>query len=229
MEALITGRECAGEIDRVSSNEATAGSALSANDSVLFIREIHKKLLDGVRGSRLALGERRRTQNWIGPSGCTLSEASFVPPPPDIVADALSALERFLHNERRLPLLIKIGLAHVRFETIHPFLDGNGRVGRLLITFLLCEGGVLHKPVLYLSHYFRRHRQAYYDLLQSIRDRGQWEAWLNFFLRGVSEVSVQATETARRIFDATGGIPKPHYRQPWLFSGQWTPCTRASL
>ena len=205
MEALITGRECAGEIDRVSSNEATAGSALSANDSVLFIREIHKKLLDGVRGSRLALGERRRTQNWIGPSGCTLSEASFVPPPPDIVADALSALERFLHNERRLPLLIKIGLAHVRFETIHPFLDGNGRVGRLLITFLLCEGGVLHKPVLYLSHYFRRHRQAYYDLLQSIRDRGQWEAWLNFFPRGVSEVSVQATETARRILTLREG------------------------
>jgi Fic family protein len=128
--------------------------------SVRLIREIHKKLLDGVRGSRLAPGELRRTQNWIGPSGCTLSEAIFVPPPPDIVADALSALERFLHNERHLPLLIKIGLAHAQFETIHPFLDGNGRVGRLLITFLLCEGGVLHKPVLYLSHYFRRHRQA---------------------------------------------------------------------
>ena len=120
MEALITGRECAGEIDRVSSNEATAGSALSANDSVLFIREIHKKLLDGVRGSRLALGERRRTQNWIGPSGCTLSEASFVPPPPDIVADALSALERFLHNERRLPLLIRIGLAQRAVRNYSP-------------------------------------------------------------------------------------------------------------
>jgi hypothetical protein len=170
-----------------------------------------------------------------------------------MVADALSPLEGFLHNERRLPLLIKIGLAHAQFETIHPFLDGNGRVGRLLITFLLCEGGVLHKPVLYLSHYFRRHRQAYYDLLQSIRDRGQWEAWLNFFLRGVSEVSVQATETARRICRYGGtsyplasifwpsneglnwvpwrsiGTPKPDYRQPWLFSGQWTPCTRASL
>jgi Fic family protein len=108
-------------------------------------------------------------------------------------------METFLHAKNDLPLLINIGLAHAQFETIHPYLDGNGRVGRLLITFLLCESGVLHKPVLYLSHYFKRHRQTYYDLLQAIRDKGAWEEWLQFFLRGVAEVSVQATETSRRI------------------------------
>jgi cell filamentation protein, protein adenylyltransferase len=167
--------------------------------SVRLIREIHEKLLDGVRGSRLAPGELRRTQNWIGPGGCTLNEATFVPPPPDVVPQALGDLEKFLHAQSDLPLLIKIGLAHAQFAAIHPFLDGNGRVGRLLITFLLCEGGVLHKPVLYLSHYFKRHRQTYYELLQATRDEGAWEDWLQFFLRGVAQVSVQATETSRRI------------------------------
>jgi Fic family protein len=167
--------------------------------SVRLIREIHEKLLDGVRGSRLTPGELRRTQNWIGPGGCSLSEATFVPPPPQIVPQALGDLEKFLHAKNDLPLLIKIGLAHAQFETIHPFLDGNGRVGRLLITFLLCESGVLHKPVLYLSYYFKRHRQTYYDLLQAIRDKGAWEDWLQFFLRGVAEVSLQATDTSRRI------------------------------
>ncbi len=167
--------------------------------SVRLIREIHEKLLHGVRGSHMTPGELRRTQNWIGPGGCTLAEATFVPPPPAEVPIALGALEKFLHRHDDLPLLIKIGLAHAQFETIHPFLDGNGRVGRLLITFLLCERGVLHKPVLYLSHYFKRHRSKYYDLLQNVRDRGDWEAWLAFFLRGVAEVSTQATETARRI------------------------------
>ncbi len=167
--------------------------------SVRLIREIHEKLLAGVRGARLAPGELRRTQNWIGPAGSTLNDASFIPPPPDIVPQALGDLEKFLHAASDLPLLIKIGLAHAQFETVHPFLDGNGRIGRLLITFLLCERGVLHKPVLYLSHYFKRHRQRYYDLLQAIRDHGAWEDWLQFFLRGVAEVSVQATETSRRI------------------------------
>lgn len=167
--------------------------------SMRLIREIHEKLLDGVRGSHLTPGELRRTQNWIGPTGCTLNEATFVPPPPHVVPEALGDLEKFLHGESNLPILIKIGLAHAQFETIHPFLDGNGRVGRLLIAFLLCEGGVLEKPVLYLSHYFKRHRSAYYDLLQATRDTGAWEDWLAFFLRGVAEVSVQATDTARRI------------------------------
>jgi Fic family protein len=115
------------------------------------------------------------------------------------VPGALADLERFLHADDTLPLLLKIGMVHAQFETIHPFLDGNGRVGRLLITFLLCERGVLSKPVLYLSHYFKRHRTTYYDRLQAVRDEGDWEGWLEFFLRGVAEVSAQATETARRI------------------------------
>jgi Fic family protein len=167
--------------------------------SIRLIREIHERLLQGVRGSRLTPGELRQSQNWIGPGGCTLAEATFVPPPPGIVPQTLGDLEQFLHGHADLPLLIKIGLAHAQFETIHPFLDGNGRIGRLLITFLLCEGGVLHQPVLYLSHYFKRHRQTYYDLLQNVRDQGAWGAWLAFFLRGVAEVSAQATGTSRRI------------------------------
>lgn len=167
--------------------------------SVRLFREIHARLLHDVRGSHLTPGELRTSQNWIGPSGCTLNEASFVPPPPHEVADALGALEQFLHNHDDLPLLVKIGLAHAQFETIHPFLDGNGRVGRLLITFLLCEKQILQKPVLYLSHYFKRHRQRYYDHLQAIRDTGDFEGWLAFFLTGVTEVSLEAAATAKRI------------------------------
>jgi len=167
--------------------------------SVRLIREIHERLLKGVRGQRLTPGEPRKSQNWIGPAGCTLSEATFVPPPPHEVPRLLGELEEFLHSDSPLPLLIRIGLAHAQFETIHPFLDGNGRIGRLLITFLLCEKTVLLKPVLYLSHYFKRYRQHYYDLLQSIRDQGDWEKWLVFFLQGVYDVSQEATETARRI------------------------------
>jgi Fic family protein len=167
--------------------------------SVRLIREIHERLLRGVRGSRLTPGELRRSQNWIGPGGSGLADAVFVPPPPDQVPHALGALEAFLHQADDLPLLVKIGMAHAQFETIHPFLDGNGRVGRLLITFLLTERGVLEQPVLYLSHYFRRHRQEYYDRLQAVRDHGEWEGWIAFFLRGVVEVSTEATDTVRRV------------------------------
>lgn len=167
--------------------------------SVRLIREIHERLVRGARGARLTPGELRRSQNWIGPAGCTLNEATFVPPPPDEVPIALGQLERFLHGPSDLPALIRIGLAHAHFETIHPFLDGNGRVGRLLITFLLTEAGILHKPVLYLSHYFKKHRQAYYDHLQAVRDTGAWEEWLSFYLRGIAEVSAEAADTARRV------------------------------
>ncbi len=167
--------------------------------SVRLIREIHAKLLRRVRGSHLAPGELRTSQNWIGPSGCTLNEADFVPPPPHEVPDALGKLETFLHDPGNLPALIWIGLAHAQFETIHPFLDGNGRVGRLLITFLLCERELLLKPVLYLSHFFKQHRQQYYEELQSVRDSGTWEEWLTFFFRGIVEVSRQATDTAQAI------------------------------
>lgn len=167
--------------------------------SVRLIREIHQRLLQGVRGARLTPGELRRTQNWIGPGGCGLNEATFVPPPPHQVPEALGALETFLHAQSDIPALIQIGLAHAQFETIHPFLDGNGRVGRLLISFLLCQREILVKPVLYLSHYFKRHRAEYYERLQAIRDTGDWEGWLAFFLRGVASVSLEATDTARCI------------------------------
>lgn len=169
--------------------------------SVRLIREIHARLLTNARGSHLTPGELRRSQNWIGPGGCTLVDATFVPPPPERISAALADLETFLHCEDSIPLLVKVGLAHAQFETIHPFLDGNGRVGRLLITFLLCERKALHKPVLYLSHYFKQHRAEYYDRLQAVRDQGDWEGWLAFFLRGVSEVSAEAVETARRILE----------------------------
>ena len=169
--------------------------------SVRLIREIHKRLLKGVRGARRQPGELRTTQNWIGPGGCTLNEATFVPPPPSEVPKALGDWERFLHKDYAMPFLIKVGLAHAQFETIHPFLDGNGRIGRLLITFLLCERGILQKPVLYLSYYFKRYRQRYYDLLQAVRDTGDWESWLKFFLQGITEVSQEATTTARRIVE----------------------------
>ena len=169
--------------------------------SVRLIREIHQKLLDGVRGAHLTPGELRRTQNWIGPAGCTLQEATFVPPPPSELPAALGALETFLHREDETPILVRIGLAHAQFETIHPFLDGNGRIGRLLITFLLCEHGVLRKPVLYLSHYFKQRRQDYYERLQAVRDTGDFEGWMGFFLDGIVEVSIQAADTARRILE----------------------------
>ena len=152
-----------------------------------------------MRGGRLAPGELRTTQNWIGPAGCTLRDATFVPPPPHEVPQALSDLERFLHTDHTLPVLVQVGLAHAQFETIHPFLDGNGRIGRLLITFLLTERKKLARPVLYLSHYFKRHRAEYYDRLQAVRDAGDWEGWLVFFLRGVADVSHEATATAAAI------------------------------
>lgn len=169
--------------------------------SVRLIREIHERLLKGVRGANRQPGELRTTQNWIGPSGCTLNEATFVPPPPHELAAALGEWENFVHDGTPMPILIKIGLAHAQFETIHPFLDGNGRVGRLLIAFLLCEKQILQKPVLYISHYFKRHRQRYYELLQNIRDQGDWESWTKFFLKGIADVSNEATETARRIVE----------------------------
>jgi Fic family protein len=167
--------------------------------SVRLIREIHGKLLRGVRGAELTPGELRTSQNWIGPSGCTPSEATFVPPPPNEVPKALSDLERFLQTENPPPALVWVGLAHAQFETIHPFLDGNGRIGRLLITFLLTEKKLLARPVLYLSYYFKRHRAEYYDSLQAVRDKGDWEGWLSFFLRGIAEVSSEATSTAAAI------------------------------
>ena len=167
--------------------------------SLRLIREIHGVLMEGARGGHLTPGEFRRSQNWLGPGGSTLNTATFIPPPPELVLECLGQLEGFLHGNDDLPPLVRIGLAHVQFETIHPFLDGNGRVGRLLITFLLTEKGILHRPVLYLSHYFMRNRQEYYDRLNAVRTTGAWEGWLEFFLRGVIEIAGEAAETARRI------------------------------
>ena len=166
---------------------------------IRLIQEIHAHLLKDVRGTNQRPGEIRTTQNWIGPQGCTLSDASFVPPPPHSLGDCLSDLEKFIHSDDPMPTLIKIGLAHAQFETIHPFLDGNGRAGRLLMTFLLCEREILQSPVLYISHYFRQRKEKYYDHLQATRDLGDWEGWLKFYLTGVADVSKEATETARNI------------------------------
>jgi Fic family protein len=169
--------------------------------SLRLIREIHEKLITGVRGHNMTPGEFRTSQNWIGAPGCTLNEAHFVPPPHVQFNELLGDFEKFLDTKTEMPPLIKIGLAHAQFETIHPFLDGNGRMGRLLITFLLCQQKILLKPVLYLSFFLRKNRQVYYDLLQATRDNGDYESWLKFFLRGVTEVSIEATGTARAIVE----------------------------
>jgi len=166
--------------------------------SLRLIREMHDRLLDGGRGATQNPGEFRSSQNWIG--GTRPGNAMFVPPPPNEVMNCLSDWEQFLHSETRdIPPLIKAGLLHVQFETIHPFLDGNGRLGRLLITLFLCAEGVLRQPLLYLSLYLKTHRADYYRLLQEVRERGAWEAWLEFFLDGIAETANQAFETANRI------------------------------
>lgn len=163
-----------------------------------LIREIHRRLLSRGRGSHKSPGEFRRSQNWIG--GTRPGNAVFVPPPHPAVPECMGDLEKFLHaREDGLPLVLRVGLAHVQFETIHPFLDGNGRVGRLLITFLLCQAGVLRDPLLYLSLYLKQHRGTYYELLDRVRRDGDWEAWAAFFLEGVKEVAEGAVSTAERL------------------------------
>ena len=165
--------------------------------SLRLIREIHAILLRGGRGANRSPGEFRRTQNWIG--GSRPGNASFVPPPPERLMECLDAFERFLHDERHtLPILVEAGLAHVQFESIHPFLDGNGRVGRLLITLVLCSKGALTEPLLYHSLYLKTNRSQYYELLQRVRTDGAWEDWLAFFLEGVAVAAQEAADTAER-------------------------------
>lgn len=165
--------------------------------SLRLLREIHAELLKSGRGENKSPGEFRRSQNWIG--GTRPGNAAFVPPSPETVLDHLGALEKFLHDDPiRMPTLIKAALAHVQFETIHPFLDGNGRLGRLLIALLLCSEGALSEPTLYLSLFFKTHRRQYYELLQKVRTDGIWEEWVRFFLEGVRETATQATGAARR-------------------------------
>jgi Fic family protein len=168
--------------------------------SLRLIREIHAELMKNVRGQHKDPGEFRRSQNWIGAGASTpIERATFVPPPVREMTIALDDFEKFLHAEQSLPVLVYCGIAHAQFETIHPFLDGNGRVGRLLISFLLVHRGVMHRPLLYLSHFFKANRDEYYDRLMSVRDEGDWEGWLTFFLRGVAETSADATRTAKQI------------------------------
>lgn len=176
--------------------------------SLRLIREIHHKLLETGRGSSRSPGEFRTTQNWIGPQGSNLHNAAYIPPAVHEMQIALADLERFIHCEEELPTLVKIALIHAQFETIHPFLDGNGRVGRLLITFLLLHHQILKKPLLYLSVFFKRHRAEYYDRLMDVRQKGAWEEWIQFFLRGVIEISDEAYQSAQAILHLRESIER---------------------
>lgn len=169
--------------------------------SLRLIREIHGVLLKHGRGSNRNPGEFRTSQNWIGPASCTLATASFVPPAVPDMQQALNDLELFFHEESNIPVLIKIALIHAQFETIHPFLDGNGRIGRLLITFWLCQQGILEQPLLYLSYYFKQNRMEYYDRLMDVRLKGAWEEWIKFFLKGVSIVADESTRSSVEILE----------------------------
>ena len=182
-----------------------------------LIREIHGVLLKGGRGSDKSPGKFRRSQNWIG--GTRPGNALFVPPPPENIADAMSDLELFLHDKKKeTSILIKAALAHAQFETIHPFLDGNGRVGRLLIPLLLCLDGVLKEPLLYLSLYFKTHRSQYYDLLNAVRTEGDWERWIRFFSEGVREMAENAVQAVRRLAEMAAR-DREHIRQLGRVSG----------
>ena len=202
-EANLTPREDVREIKEVINYVKALNYGMERLEklpmSLRLIKEIHRILIERTRGSHKAPGEFRESQNWIGPPGVSLSEAVFVPPPPDMVIPAMGELEKFMHTKDNIPPLVKIALIHAQFETIHPFLDGNGRIGRLLITFYLFWKEILLSPLLYLSFYLKKHRNEYYDLLMRVRTEGVWEDWVKFFLKGVSETSEEAIGTAREI------------------------------
>jgi Fic family protein len=167
--------------------------------SLRLMRDMHRVLMDGVRGDRYTPGEFRSSQNWIGPPGCTLNDATFVPPPVPEMHQALDNLERYLHTDDGLPPLVRLAIIHYQFEAIHPFLDGNGRIGRLLIAILLCEWKVLDSPLLYLSAFFERRKQEYYDRLLAVSLEGKWEEWVAYFLEGVESQAQDAADRARRL------------------------------
>jgi len=169
--------------------------------SLRLVRELHEHLLKGVRGERATPGEFRHSQNWIGKPGCTLNDADYIPPPVPEMNDALDAFEKYLHSGNDHPPLVRLALIHYQFEAIHPFLDGNGRIGRLLLSLLLVNWKLLPLPLLYLSAFFERHRQDYYDLLLAISERGAWSKWLAFFLSGVAEQSQEANQMAKKLQD----------------------------
>jgi Fic family protein len=176
--------------------------------SLRLIREIHLKLMEGVRGETMNPGEFRTTQNWIGPPGSSLNDATYVPPPVNEMNELLNQLEKFFYTKDSIAPLVKCALIHYQFEAIHPFLDGNGRVGRLLITFYLYERGFLYYPILYLSDFFERNRDEYYDLLLGVSQSGNWQEWLKYFIRGVAEQSKAAEETGHNILNL-----QKNYRQ----------------
>ncbi|HEY4328907.1 MAG TPA: Fic family protein, partial [Phycisphaerae bacterium] len=183
--------------------------------SLRLVCEIHRVLMEDVRGGHATPGEFRRTQNWIGPPGSTLANATYVPPPPEELMDALGAWEKFMHVRESLPDLIQCGLMHEQFEAIHPFLDGNGRVGRLMIILFLIERRRLTQPLLYLSAFFEKNRQLYYEKLQQVRTRGDWTGWLRFFLEGVCATATEAVGRARNLLDL-----REKYRSLLLHNGK---------
>ncbi len=167
-----------------------------------FTRELHERLMKGIRGQQATPGEFRTTQNWIGPPGCTLNEATYVPPPPEEMGDLLSSWEQYIHDSSTdVHNLIRLGVIHAQFELIHPFADGNGRIGRLLIALLMCHWELLPQPLLYLSAFFMRNRDSYYRHLLDISQHGAWEAWIEFFLRGTHEQSQEALTSAKALID----------------------------
>jgi Fic family protein len=210
-EARLRGDHPLGDVNEIINYTAALNFGIARLSALplsgRLLREIHEILMTGARGGHATPGAFRTTQNWIGASGATLNDAVFVPPPPEEVPAQIGELERFLHAPTDLPLLIQVGLAHSQFETIHPFVDGNGRLGRLLITFLLCERSVLSKPVLYVSLTLKKRRQEYYERLQAVRDRGAWEEWLVFFLDCVTEAALDAARLAKSIL-----VLREHHR-----------------
>ncbi len=250
VEARLRGDQPIGDVNEVLNYTAALRHGLERLQTLpisgRLLREIHAILMRGVRGGHVAPGEYRTTQNWIGAAGAGLQDAIFVPPPPEEVAEHVGNLEKFLHGDSRLSVIVQIGLAHAQFETIHPFVDGNGRLGRLLITFLLCERKVLSKPVLYVSLTLKKRRQEYYERLQAVRDRGAWEAWLVFFLDCVTEAALDAANLARqilrlredhrdRVVDAMGAragkalkVLERLYRDPYIDVNQATALLQVS-
>jgi Fic family protein len=182
--------------------------------SLRLVGEIHARLMRGVRGDRATPGDFRRSQNWIGPAGSTPATAPYVPPPPDRLMECLADWELFLHQRARLPDLVQCAVMHEQFEAIHPFLDGNGRIGRLLITLFLVERGRLSQPLLYLSAYIEAHRQEYYEALQRVRTDGDWAGWLRFFLAGVEETAREAMGQAVRLTDLHDGLRRRLHQKP---------------
>lgn len=202
-EAVSERRRFSQSVAEVVNYVNAMNDSLQKLNTLLFSNEVlkraHQILLRGVRGAQKSPGNFRQSQNWIGAPGSDLFTAAFIPPPPAEVAKSMSSLEAYINDDTTTPMLIKCGLVHAQFETIHPFLDGNGRLGRLLVTLLLCQQKVINRPLLYLSAYFKQHRSEYYDRLQAVRNMGDWEGWLKFFLTGVWLVSDEAFGTVREI------------------------------